>query len=154
MHHLCVALARDPHVVHFARGLVGRRPARGRLARLTTAFAFVGQLVETGPAQGAEDGLDPLRPLLSFHEGPAVLLCALLNALGERAQLERTREMAFVRVELDADDVARLPPHADLLPRGRALDLPLDPREPRTPLGFLPQTVREALRRRGAARRA
>jgi hypothetical protein len=53
-----------------------------------------------------------------------------------------------VSVALDARDLALLPPHAKLRPRGRGLDLPLDPRRAGSPLGFLPEGVRDALGRR------
>jgi hypothetical protein len=142
-------------VVAFARDLVEERGGEDRLARVTTVFTFVAQLVNAGPAVSAPDALRPLQPLLAFREGPAVLLCALLKALGERSRLERTREMTFVCVALEAEDVARLPPHArllcDSLASGGRLEIPLDPREARTPLGFLPRAVRDVLRRRAAA---
>ena len=135
----------------FARDLVDDRGAEDRLARVTAVFTFVAQLVNAGPTASAPDALRPLQPLLAFREGPAVLLCALLKALGERSRLERTREMTFVCVALDVFDVARLPPHARLLCDDVRLEIPLDPRDVRTPLGFLPRAVRDVLRRRAAA---
>jgi len=141
-------------VVAFARDLVERHDATDRLSRVTVAFTFVAHLVDAGPGAPIAATLGPLQPLLAFREGPAVLLCALLKGLGERARLERTREMAFVRVALELDDVARLPPHARLLGDAPAacLEIPLDPRQARTPVGFLPRTVRDVLRRRAAHR--
>jgi hypothetical protein len=140
-------------VVDFVRDLVEERAAGDRLSRVTTVFTFVSQLVVNGGAPtSAPTALLPLQPLLAFREGPAILLCALLKALGEQARLERTREMTFVCVAIDTEDVARLPPHARLLADASRLEIPLDPRQVRTPLGFLPRTVRDVLRRRAAAR--
>jgi hypothetical protein len=59
-----------------------------------------------------------------------------------------------VRVEVELRDVARLPPHTLLIvDRGAPrYYLPLDARRARSPLGFLPRAVRQALsRRRGIA---
>src|SRR5206468_3887069 len=60
---------------------------------------------------------------------------------------------SLVRRVPPRDRVARLPPHAGLIvSRGRRYYLPLDARRARSPLGFLPRDVREALaRRRGIA---
>lgn len=103
------------------------------------------------PATGrTRDGCDALLALVGSEDGPAVMLAGLLQALGEKAHLEHTREMVFVRVRLDSADLGRLPPHAALVlkpARGGYL-LPLDPRRARIPLGFLPEPVRQALRRR------
>jgi hypothetical protein len=54
---------------------------------------------------------------------------------------------------VDLRDVARLPPHAGLIvTRGPRYYLPLDARRARSPLGFLPRDVRDALAlRRGIA---
>lgn len=139
-------------MVGFARDLVNERGATDRLSRVTAVFTFVAHLVDAGPGASAALALGPMQPLLAFREGPAVLLCALLKSLGEQARLERTREMAFVRVALDLGDVARLPPHARLLGDAARLEIPLDPRQARTPVGFLPRAVRDALRRRAALR--
>ena len=89
------------------------------------------------------------------ERGPAVLLAAVLLALGERAQVESTREMSFVRVEVDEDDLAELPPHAELLLAGGRSYLPLDPRRERGPLGVLPAATCAAVlvRRRSARQR-
>ena len=124
---------------------------RDRIGRIACVFTFVGLLVDVPGAGRARDGADVLLALAGIEDGPAVILAALLQALGERAQLEYTREMVFVRVQLEASDLRRLPPHAVLLlKRGRrgGFLLPLDPRRARIPLGFLPRSVRESLDRR------
>ena len=110
-------------------------------------------LVDVPAAGRAADGSDLLMALAGAQHGPAVILAALLQALGERAQLEYTREMVFVRVEIEAADLARLPPHAALVFRRtrRGYLLPLDPRRAGSPLGFLPRPVRHALDRRMTA---
>jgi len=138
-------------VVVFARRLVRRIRREDRIGRVACVFTFVGHLVDAPRSRGIRDGTDALLALAGFRDGPAVILAALLQALGERAQIEHAREMVFVRVELDSSDLLRLPPHAALVlrraRRGRFL-LPLDPRRARIPLGFLPQPVRQALDRR------
>jgi len=136
--------------VTFARRLVRDTSPQDRIGRVAIVFTFVGHLVDVPPAGPLRDGTDALLALAGTQHGPAVILSALLQALGERAQLEHTREMVFVRVELEACDLLRLPPHAGLVlrrRRGRFL-LPLDPRRARIPLGFLPQPVRHALEAR------
>jgi hypothetical protein len=151
LHHLSLALARDAGLVLFARALVGRVPAHDRIARIASVFTFVSHLVDVPAAGRARDGADALLVLAGAEDGPAVILAGLLKALGERAHLEYTREMVFVRVRLEPADLHRLPPHAALvLKRGRrgGYLLPLDPRRARIPLGFLPQPVRQALQRR------
>jgi hypothetical protein len=151
LHGLSLALARQPRVIAFSRSLVHRVPPRDRLARIAAVFTFVSQAVDLRRA-GA--GLGALTRIAGEDQGAALVLCALLQALGERARVERTRELAFVRVEVDFRDVARLPPHAGLIvTRGRPrYYLPLDARRGRSPLGFLPRDVRLALtRRRGIA---
>jgi hypothetical protein len=154
---LAVALARDPDVIRFARALASRA-ADGRLARLAVLLTFVGELIENRAQVAAHlrrpsesrNGVDLMLAALGLHRGPAVVMAALLMALGERARLECTRELAFVEVELSAADLARVPPFAGLhLRRGRYF-LPLDPRRARTPLGFLARPVREVLARRRA----
>jgi hypothetical protein len=111
----------------------------------------VSHLVDVTRAGWPRNGADLLLAMAGMRDGPAVILAALLQALGERAQLEHTREMVFVRVELRPADLRRLPPHAVLLLSrarpGRYL-LALDPRRARIPLGFLPRPVRQALDRR------
>jgi len=140
--------------VAFARRLVRRVEADDRIARITCVFTFVSHLVDVPAAERARDGADLLLALAGVEEGPAVILAALLQALGERAQLEHTREMVFVRVELELSDLWRLPPHASLVLKRSRRDrylLPLDPRRARIPLGFLPQPVRQVLERRRTA---
>jgi hypothetical protein len=120
-----------------------------RVGRIATVFTFVGHLVDVPPAERARDGADLLLALAGLDDGPAVILAALLQALGERAHLEYMREMVFVRVQLEPSDLRRLPPHAALVPcRGRRVLLPLDPRRARIPFGYLPRPVRQALDRR------
>jgi hypothetical protein len=146
---LAIALARDPDVVAFARGLVASARPRDRLARIAAVFTFVGHLVDVPEEPGGEarDGVDLLLGLAGDGEGAAVILAALLQALGERAAVDAAGGLAFVRVEIDPDDLARVPPHArPFVSRGRFY-LPLDARDARRPLGFLPWTVRLAVRR-------
>ena len=122
-----------------------------RIGRIAGLFTFVGLLVDVPAAGRARDGADVLLALAGMEDGPAVILAALLLALGERAQLEYTREMVFVRVQLEPSDLRRLPPHAVLLlKRGRrgGFLLPLDARRARIPLGFLPRPVRQILEAR------
>lgn len=104
------------------------------------------------PAGDAPDGVAWLLERAGPERGPAVLLAAVLLALGERAQVESTREMSFVRVEVGEDDLAELPPHAELLLAGGRSYLPLDPRRESAALGVLPAVVRSALVRRRSAR--
>jgi hypothetical protein len=154
LHGLSLSLARQPRLVAFSRSLVRRVPPRDRLARIAAVFSFVSQAVDLGMATGAADPtLAALMKIAGPDQSAALVLCALLQALGERARVERTREMAFVRVEIDRRDVARLPPHTLLMvSRGARYSLPLDARRARSPLGFLPLDVRQALaRRRGIA---
>lgn len=151
LHGLSLSLARQPRLVALSRSLVRGLPPRDRLARIAAVFTFVSQAVDLRRA-GA--GLAALTRIAGEDQGAALILCALLQALGERARVERTRELAFVRVEIDLRDVARLPPHTLLMvSRGvPRYSLPLDARRARSPLGFLPRDVREALsRRRGIA---
>ena len=122
------------------------------MSRLAAVFSFVGHLVDVPPPPAGElrDGVDLLLGLIGEDEGPALILAALLLALGEKASLAYAPRMAFVRVELEPSDLARLPPHAHpLLLRGRCY-LALDARRARSPLGFLP---RSALDARGAGSR-
>ncbi len=141
-------------MVAFARALIGGAPPGNRLARIASVFTFVSHLVDVplGAEGEARDGVDALLSLAGEDEGPAVILAALLLAAGERAMLEEAGGIVFVAVGLEALEVARLPPHAGLLispdpaaPSGLAYRLPLDPRQSRSPLGFLPLTVRQAL---------
>jgi len=154
LHSLSLSLARQPRLVALSRSLVRRVHPRDRLGRIAAVFGFVSQAVDlrgarAGPAGGISS-LAALTLLAGEDHGASLLLCALLQSLGERARVERTRELAFVRVELDLRDVARLPPHAELMVSGGRARyyLPLDARRARSPLGFLPREVRLALARR------
>lgn len=156
LHGLSLSLARQPRLIAFSRSLVRGLPPRDRLARIAAVFTFVSQAVDLRMATGASSGatLAVLRRIAGEDQSAALVLCAMLQALGERARVERTRELAFVRVEVDPRDVARLPPHTLLIvTRGAPrYYLPLDARRARSPLGFLPRAVRQALsRRRGIA---
>jgi hypothetical protein len=150
-----VALARNPDVIRFARQVVRRWPAH-RVARIAALLTFVGALIDSRgshpPSAPLDEtnGVDLMLAALGGHRGPAVVLAALLMALGERTRVECMREMAFVQVELDPADLPRLPPFARVhVRRGRCF-LPLDARGGRIPLGFLPLPVRAALARRRA----
>lgn len=148
LHELSTALARSPGVVEFARSLVRGYGRGDRLARIAAVFTFVAHLVDVPPAESGElrDGVDLMTRLAGEDEGPAVILSAILRALGERASVDCAPGMAFVRVELTLDDLARLPPHAGLFVTHGRYYLPLDARQARSPLGFLPLPVRRALR--------
>lgn len=149
---LSVSLARHPEISAFARQLAQGWARGGRIGRVVASFTFVSHLVDVPPAPSGEDGVSWLLDTLGPARGPAVLLAAVLLALGERAQVESTREMSFVRVELDAEDLPQLPPHAELLHANGRTYLPLDPRQHRQPLGVLPAHVRAALSLRVSAR--
>lgn len=157
LHGLAVELARHPEIVRFARRVVRRFPVQHRLARIAALLTFVGRLLDahgregwTPSSGGQATGVDLMLAVLGDHRGPAVVLASLLMALGERARLECTREIAFVQVELAAADLRHLPPFARVhLRRGRYF-LPLDPRRGRSPVGFLPLSIRNALSRRRA----
>jgi hypothetical protein len=138
--------------VSFSRELVRHVDARDRLARLACLFSFVSHLMDTprSAAEPATDGVDLLLNLAGEDEGPAVVLTALLLALGEKAAVDWRPGLAFVRVEIAREDLPRVPPHAGLLRRGGRDYLPLDPRRARSPLGFLPRLARHALRKSGA----
>jgi hypothetical protein len=138
-------------VVLAASRVVRALDARDRLARIVALFTFVSQLA-AGESAAAElrDGVDVLVRVAGPEAAPALLLAALLKAAGERAQLDYARDLVFVKVEIDPEDAARLPPHAALIvARRRArLYLPLWVRHARSPLGFLPRSTREGLARR------
>ena len=125
--------------------------ARDRLSRVAALFTFVSQLA-AGEREAAElrDGVDVLVRVAGPEVAPALLLAALLKAAGERASLDYARDLVFVKVEVDARDAARLPPHAALIvSRRRArLYLPLWMPHARSPLGFLPLGTREGLAKR------
>jgi hypothetical protein len=142
---LAVSLARSGEIVAFARALARVSRVRDRLARIAAVFSFVGALVEVPPSHGMRDGVDVLLSLAGEQEGPAVILCSLLQALGERASVHYAPGMAFVRVELLPEDLSRLPPHAGVFSSGGRFYLPLDARRARRPLGFLPRPARESL---------
>jgi hypothetical protein len=140
-------------VIAFARELTGRLPATGRLPRIAGVFTFVGHLVDVPPPASGEprDGVDVLLALAGEQEGPALILAALLLALGERAFLAKAAGRLYVRVEIEPRDLWRLPPFAQPILSGGRCYLPLDPRRARSPLGFLPRSAREALNRSAAA---
>jgi hypothetical protein len=144
-------------VVEFARALVVGYRARDRMARVAAAFGFVNHLVSSPPPAEGEcrDGVDVLLALAGEQEGPAVILTALLQALGERASVDYAPGMAFVRVEIRVEDLARLPPWSNLMvaSSGRYY-IPLDARRPRGPLALLPRLVRAAMLRLGPAGRS
>lgn len=145
LHSLSLALARHPAVVAHTWRLARRRERLGRIAAL---FGFVHRLAAAEGLRRAR--VHDLRAA-GLREGDvaAALLAAMLRAAGERASLEYTREMAFVRVAVAGADVAGLPPWARLLssPAGR-LDLALAPRGAWMPAGYLPPSVAAALQRR------
>ena len=119
------------------------------MGRVAAAFTFVGHLVGVPSPPECEhpyrDGVDVLLALAGEDEGPAVILAALLLALGEKATVDYAPGLAFVRLEIDPEDLPRLPPHTSLVSsRGRYF-LPLDARTPRGPLGLLPRLARESL---------
>lgn len=141
-------------MIKFARQVVRRSPSQHRLARIAALLTFVGWLIDSRAPERASrpatdhNGVDLMLAALGAHRGPAVVLAAMLMALGERARVECTREMAFVQVELGAADLLALPPFARVHVRGGRYFLPLDARRGRIPLGFLPQPVRTVLARR------
>jgi hypothetical protein len=119
------------------------------MGRVAAAFTFVGHLVSTPPPPEGEhayrDGVDVLLALAGEEEGPAVILAALLLALGEKASVHYAPGMAFVRLELEPEDLPRLAPFTDLVSSRGRFFLPLDARTPRGPLGVLPRLAREAV---------
>lgn len=147
LHELSICLARDRHVVEFSRSLVASPPARDRLARIAATFSFVSTLVNTPAAarRPARDGVGALLAIAGEREGPAVILCAMLQALGERASVVHAPAMPFVRVELGLQDIRRLPPYARLFAARERYYIPLDPRRPRWPIGFLAPAARTGL---------
>lgn len=149
---LAVSLARHPEISTFARNLADGWARGGRIGRISASFTFVSHLVDTPRGPQAADGVSWLLERLGPERGPAVLLAAVLLALGERAQVESTREISFVRVEIEPGDLGDLPPHAELLLANGRTYLPLDPRRHSRPLGVLPADVRAVLARRRSAR--
>jgi len=85
--------------------------------------------------------------LAGEQEGPAVILAALLQSLGERASVGYAPGMAFVRVEIRVEDLPRLPPWANLMVASGRYYIPLDARRPRGPIAHLPEPVRQAMLR-------
>ena len=132
-------------MIDFARTVAAHAPGQDRLTRLCTLFRFVSALSEAHlRPDPPRDAVDVLLDRLGEQRGPAVLLSALLLALGEHAELECTREMAFVRVAVVPEDLRRLPPHAAPMRSAGRVYLFLDPRS-KSPFAFLPAPVREAL---------
>jgi hypothetical protein len=126
------------------------------MGRVAAAYTFVNHLVTT-PLDGSgecRDGVDVLIALAGEQEGPAVILTALLQALGERASVDYAPGMAFVRVELGVEDLARLPPWSNLMTASGRYYIPLDARRPRGPLAHLPERVRLAMLRPGPSGRS
>jgi hypothetical protein len=75
----------------------------------------------------------------------------MLRVAGERARVEYTREMAFVRVAVAGADVRLLPPWARLLRSAAGgLEVGLAPGVRWLPAGYLPPEVRGALQSRRA----
>ncbi len=121
---------------------------------MTALFTFVAHLVDVpAPEDGPRDGVDLLFALAGERHGPAVILAALLQALGEHAAIDdaavaphsaEARGLPVVRVELHEDDLASLPPHAAVWTRGVRYFVPLDPRAARRPFGFVPGARRRA----------
>lgn len=133
--------------MEFARSLVQGYRARDRMGRIAAIFTFVGHLVDApSPAGECRDGVDVLLALAGEQEGPAVIVAALLQALGERASVDYVPGMAFARVELSSEDLPRLPPFADLLTAGGRYYIPLDARQARSTMCVLPPPLRAALR--------
>ena len=148
IHDLALSLARNRDVAAFARVLASVPRVRTRMARVAAVFSFVNALVNVpAPADGPRDGVDLLLQLAGEQEGPALILCALLQALGERAAVDYAPGMAFVRVEIHPEDLGQIPPHAGLIAAHGRCYVPLDPRQKGSPLGFLPRPAREALLR-------
>lgn len=135
LHDVATSLARRPEVVEFASELVRGR-GRGRLARVASVLTFVSQLTSHEAEGEPRDGVDALVCLAGEDEGPAVILTALLRALGERASIRRGDGRTWVEVALELEDVARLPPHARLRHAGTGFHIPLDAARSRA-LGWL-----------------
>jgi hypothetical protein len=119
------------------------------MARVTAAYTFVRRL-----SQGEMEGrvaltLAGLARAVGPDASAAVLLTALLLALGEHAEVDYARELVFVRVALRPEDLHHLPPHAAVLAKDGRPFLALAAAG-RIPLGYLPGPVREGLGRRAA----
>jgi len=149
LHDLSTSLARRSDIVDFARQLVRGSRARDRMARIAATFTFVRHLSSLSPSPDSEirDGIDLLALLAGERQGAAVILVAMLKALGERARVGHKPGGPIAEVELAFEDLARVPPHAGLFVSCGKFYLPLDARWDRSPLGFLPRPVREILAR-------
>ncbi|HEV8253368.1 MAG TPA: hypothetical protein VGQ78_01320 [Vicinamibacteria bacterium] len=119
-----------------------RYGARHRLARIAAVFAFVAHAVDA-PEDGA-DGTALLLALAGRDHGPAVILTAMLLALGERARVLAASGVSLVRVRIGLRELAALPPHATVV-HGAGCYLVLDPRSARRPLGFVPRPLRREM---------
>lgn len=146
MHSLSLSLARHSGLVACTREIV--RTRAGRLARIAAIFVFV-QRIAAAEASRRDRFHELCDGDLSEGDLAAAVLSAMLRAAGERATVEYTREMAFVRVTVTGRDVARLPPWARVLatPRG-GFELALAARSRWLPAGYLPPAVTAALQRR------
>jgi hypothetical protein len=145
LHDFALALARRPEIAAFAGALV--ETASGRVSRIAALFNFVSLLTAaSSPLDGRpRDGVDAILELIGEVEGRAVVLSALLQAIGERARVDGAGEGLYVRVALEPDDLGRLPPHARLI-RGRdRIYLPLDPRPCGRPFGLPPTPAKRPL---------
>jgi hypothetical protein len=80
---------------------------------VAAVFSFVCRLVDGGEPL-RDDRVARLLWVVGRDRGPAVILAGLLLALGERARVECTREIAFVKVALDARDLALAPERLEL----------------------------------------
>ena len=146
LHSLALALARHPGLVAYTWTLT--RARRDRVARIALIFEFVHRLAAAGivPHARAQEAHEA-----GLRDGdvPTALLWAMLRAAGERARVEYTREMAFVRVAVAGTDVGRLPPWARPLRSGKGgIEVGLAPNERWAPAGYLPFSVRGALQSR------
>ena len=145
VHDLSIALARMPEMVALSRAVAGPQVRSDRLARVASLYTFVGYLVDD-PMAGVQrwyDGVDELMRIVGRQRAPAVALAALLRAQGEHVELREVAGICYVQVEVEAADVDKLPPHAQLIERRGRMYLPLDPRRARAPLGFVPLWVRQ-----------
>jgi hypothetical protein len=151
---LSLRLARHRPFQDFAREMVlgyGRDPrASPHLARVTAAYAFVGRLSEGTLSRPGHALLLRLAEVAGPDGSAAVLLAALLLALGERAEVDYTRELVFVRVAVGPEDLSHVPPHAVVL-RGSGGHFLALVAGGRAPLGYLPCPIREGLARRRRA---
>lgn len=145
LHSLSLALARNRGLIAHARRLAGGR--RDRVARIAALFEFVHRLAAAEALRRAP--AVAVVPGLREDDLAAAVLWAMLRATGERASVEYTREMAFVRVAVAFADVRLLPPWARLV-RSRAggIEIALAPAGRWRPAGYLPPDVHAGLQRR------